>query len=242
MALDYVTGDAPLPTKDEDDGPPQMDETGQLSPEQSARLAEKWQAELSASKKWLVRFTRNARVCEKAYLDERDSLDGGESRVNLFWSNVQVILSAIYGKLPQADVDRKFKDFDDDVARVAAEILQRILNGDIEREYDDTNAAMRDAVFDRFVVGLGQVWCRYDVETEQYDSPVTDPMTGQPAADEFGQPITEKAERIIHEEAEVDYVYWDDFRFSPCRRWRDCRWVARRVYMSKRKLRERFKP
>jgi hypothetical protein len=237
--MEYVTGDAPLPVKD-DEGPPQVDESGQLSREESARLAEKWQAELTASKKWLAKFTRNARVCEKAYLDERDSMDGGESRVNLFWSNVQVILSAIYGKLPQADVDRKFKDFDDDIARVAAEILQRILNGDIEREYDDTNAAMRDAVFDRFVSGLGQVWCRYDVETEEFDSPVTDPTTGQPAADEMGQPITEKAERIIHEEAETDYVYWDDFRYSPCRRWRDARWVARRVYMSKRKLMERF--
>jgi hypothetical protein len=72
-------------------------------------------------------------------------------KVNLFWSNVQVILSAIYGKLPKADVDRKFKDFDDDVARVAGIIMQRILNGDMERDWDDTNAAMRDAVQDRFV-------------------------------------------------------------------------------------------
>ena len=241
--LDYVTGDGPLPgaANDDDDAATAQGQTGAtLSPAQSAALARKWQQELDASKKWLAKFTKNARVCERAYFDERDANGGEESRVNLFWSNVQVILSAIYGKLPQAEVDRKFKDFDDDVARVAAIILERILNGDIEREYDDTNAAMRDAVFDRFVVGLGQVWCRYDVDTEDYQAPQMD-AAGQPVIDPAtGQPLTTSATRIVNEEAEVDYVYWDDFRYSPCRRWRECRWVARRVYLSKRKLAARF--
>jgi hypothetical protein len=101
---------------------------------------------------------------------------------------------------------------------------------------------MRDAVQDRFVSGLGQVWCRYDVETEEYDEPVLDPMSGQPVLDEqTQQPMTRKAERITNEEAEVDYVYWDDFRYSPCRRWRECRWVARRVYMNEARLKKRFK-
>lgn len=237
MALDYVTGDGPLPQSDEE--PAANDGALEDTPD-SGELARKWQEELDASKKWLSRFTRNAHICEKAYFDERDMYGESESRVNLFWSNVQVILSAIYGKLPQADVDRKFKDFDDDVARTAAQILERILNGDIEREYDDTNAAMRDAVFDRFVAGMGQVWCRYDVDTEDYDAPSTDDM-GQPIVDPAtGQPQTETATRIIAEEADVDYVYWDDFRYSPCRRWRECRWVARRVYMSKKKLQKRF--
>lgn len=241
MSLDYQTGDGPLPGELRDDDDEAADLGEGLTPELSAQLATKWQAELAASKKWLSKFTRNARVCERAYLDERDSFSGEESRVNLFWSNVQVILSAIYGKMPQAEVDRKFKDFDDDVARVAAEILERILNGDIEREYDDTNAAMRDAVFDRFVVGLGQVWCRYDVDTEDYETPVLDPATGGPLIDPVTQqPQTQWATRILHEEAEVDYIYWDDFRYSPCRRWRECRWVARRVYMSKKKLATRF--
>jgi hypothetical protein len=211
----------------------------------SAKAARKWQTELSASKKWMGPFTKAARNCEKAYLDEGigdDTLASHDGKVNLFWSNVSVILSAIYGRLPKAEVDRKFKDFDDDVARVAGMIMQRILNGDIEREHDDTAAAMRDAVQDRFIAGLGQVWCRYDVETEEYDEPVTDPMSGMPTTDpETGQPATRKAERIINEEAEVDFVYWADFRYSPCRRWRDCRWVARRVYMSEARLKKRFK-
>src|SRR4051812_17024261 len=132
-------------------------EGGQDPQAASARAARKWQVEISASRKWLEKFTKAARDCEGAYFG-RGGMDNSSVRTyagktNLFWSNVQVILSAIYGRLPKAEVDRKFGDFDDDVARVAGVIMQRILNGDIEREHDDTSASMRDAVQDRFVSG-----------------------------------------------------------------------------------------
>jgi hypothetical protein len=212
----------------------------------STELARKWSTELKAAQKWMRKFTDTGQRCEKAYLDVGMS-GAGEStsysgKTNLYWSNVQVILSAIYGRLPKAEVERKFDDYDDDVARVAGIMMQRILNSDIEREYDDTNAAMRDAVQDRFIAGLGQVWCRYDVDTEEYDEPVMDPMTGQPQVDPMtGQPVTQKAERITNEEAETDYVHWQDFLYSPARRWREVRWVARRVYMNEARLKKRFK-
>lgn len=213
--------------------------------------ARKWQVEIDAARKWMEKFTTAARRCESAYMGSATNGDSSGSdpmtrdqrgKVNLFWSNVQVILSAIYGRLPQAEVDRKFGDFTDDVSRVAGIIMQRVLNGDIEREHDDTNAAMRDAVQDRFIVGLGQVWCRYEVETEEADQPVPNPLTGQPMVDPAtGQPITTKVEKIINEEACVDYVHWEDFLYSPTRRWREVRWCARRVYMSEKQLKKRFK-
>lgn len=212
----------------------------------SAKKAALWQRELSASKKWLEKFTRTGKRCEAHYIDDGSQGDdrlvtSNQGKVNLFWSNVQVVLAAIYGRMPKAEVDRRFDDYQDDVSRVAGIIMQRILNGDLEREYDDTAAAMRDACQDRFIVGLGQVWVRYEVETEEAEEPVIDPMTGQPAIDPAtGQPLTETVEKIVHEDAPVDYVYWEDFRYSPTRRWRDVRWVARRVYMSKPALMKRF--
>lgn len=243
--MEYVSGDAQH-SDAVSEKPPKPGKGGKLSAVDSAKQAKRWQVELSASKRWMAKFTRTARACEQAYMgsyagDDMKALGDYAGKVNLFWSNVQVILSAIYGKLPKADVDRKFKDFDDDTARVAGIIMQRILNGDLERDWDDTNAAMRDAVQDRFITGLGQVWCRYDVETEEYDEPALDPLTGQPVIGADGQPVTQKAERITNEEAETDYVYWDDFRYSPCRRWRECRWVARRVYMKPERVAKRFK-
>lgn len=217
----------------------------------SAEKARRWQVEIDSAKKWMEKFTTQARRCESAYMGSATNGDSSGSdpmtrdqrgKVNLFWSNVQVVLSAIYGRMPKAEVDRKFGDFTDDVSRVAGIIMQRVLNGDMEREHDDTNAAMRDAVQDRFIVGLGQVWCRYEVETEEVDQPVPNPLTGQPMVDPAtGQPITSKTEQIINEEACVDYVHWEDFLYSPCRRWREVRWVGRRVYMSEKQLKKRFK-
>jgi hypothetical protein len=224
---------------EEDDAPQAPPAKDPLT--ESRDEARRWLTELSAAKKWMDKFTKAAERCERAYFDEGpDGLtfedDEGMGKVNLFWSNVQVTCAAIYGRLPKADVKRKFDDFDDDVSRVAGTIMQRILNADLEREWDDTNAVLRDAVQDRFIVGLGQVWCRYDVEIEP--TPV-DPNTPPPIDPATGQPIPQ--EQISNEEAEVDYVHWSDFRYSPCRRWRDCRWVAKRVYMRKKKVMERFK-
>lgn len=235
--MEYDTGDTPNAQADEPKAKGLMD---------SAKLAKKWQVELNASKRWLAPFHRAARQCEKAYLDQSDGtvnvgdVGANDGKVNLFWANVQVTLSAIYGRMPVASVERKFKDFEDDTARVAGIIMERLLNGDIEREHDDAHAAMRDGVQDRFVSGLGQVWIRYDFESEEFEEPALDPM-GQPIIGPDGSPVMTQGERIINEEAEVDYVYWDDFRYSPCRRWRECRWVARRAYMSEAKLRKRFK-
>jgi hypothetical protein len=234
MAVDYVSGAGESQTKGDD-----TDRKGKG--DKYTRLAQKWQEEVAAARKWMQPFWKSARKCEQKYLDERDGENQSQARVNLFWSNTQVLLSAIYGKMPKADVGRRFNDFDDDVARVAGTIMERILNADMERPYDDTSASMRDATQDRFVCGLGQCWARYEVETEEYDAPQLDAMQ-QPVVDPAtGQPATQKAERIVNEEAEVDFIYWEDFLYSPCRRWRDCRWVAKRVYMSKSKLKERFK-
>ena len=203
----------------------------------STELAAKWSVEIRAAKKWLDKFTTGGRRWEKAYMAKQDDdtdtfLSGNAGKVNLFWSNVQVTMSAIYGRMPKADVSRKFADFEDDVSRVAGIMMQRILNGDIEREWDDTNAAMRDAAQDRFIVGMGQVWCRYDVQIEETEEEIPDPMTGIPTL--------QKVEKIINEEALTDYVHWEDFLYSPCRRWSECRWVARRVYMNAARLGERF--
>jgi hypothetical protein len=47
-------------------------------------------------------------------------------------------------------------------------------------------------------------------------------------------------EAIIHEDCLTEYVFWEDFWWSPARTWDDVRWVARRVYMNKEQLRKRF--
>jgi hypothetical protein len=199
-----------------------------------AGLAQRWSTEIDASKQELQKFHDDAKRIVHRYLDKRDDFGKDQSRVNLFWSTMKVLLSMLYARPPKADVSRSFQDYEDDQARVAGTMLQRILNRGFDDDTSAWDAAVRNGIEDWLVVGMGQIWLRYEVKTEQYEVPAV--------FDEFGNelsPATE-AERIVDEDAPVDYVFWDDFFWSPARIWPEVRWVARRVYMTKDQLVERF--
>ena len=199
-----------------------------------AGLAQRWSTEIDASKQELQKFHDDAKRIVHRYLDKRDDFGKDQSRVNLFWSTMKVLLSMLYARPPKADVSRSFQDYEDDQARVAGTMLQRILNRGFDDDSSAWDAAVRNGIEDWLVVGFGQIWLRYEVKTEQYEVPAV--------FDEFGQELSpaSQAERIVDEDAPVDYVFWDDFFWSPARIWPEVRWVARRVYMTKDQLVERF--
>jgi hypothetical protein len=199
-----------------------------------AGLAQRWSTEIQASQQELMKFHTDANRITQRYLDRRDAYAKDESKVNLFWSTMKVLLSMLYARPPKADVSRTFQDFEDDQARVAGLMLQRILNRGFDENVSVWDAAVRQGIEDWLIVGMGQIWLRYEVKTEPYVIPAV--------FDEFGvelQPETE-AERIVDEDAPVDYIYWEDFFYSPARTWPEVRWVARRVWMTKDQLVERF--
>jgi hypothetical protein len=197
-------------------------------------LAKRWQTEIQASQQELLKFHQDANRITQRYLDKRDAYAKDESKVNLFWSTMQVLLSMLYARPPQADVSRSFQDYDDDVARVSGTMLQRLLNRAFNDNVSAWDSAVRQGIEDWLVVGSGQIWLRYEVTTEPYEIPAV--------FDEFGQELSpaEEAERIINEDAPCDYIYWEDFFYSPARTWHEVRWVARRVFMTKDQLKARF--
>lgn len=205
-----------------------------------AEMAQRWEKELTAAKRELSKFHGTGKKLVSRYLDERDGAadDTAEAKFNLFWSNIEVLKASLYAKPPDVDVSNSYKDSEDDVSRVAGNILQRMLNHDIEDGDESTYPDItKQAVGDYLVVGLGQVWYRYEVETRENETEaVTDPQTGVTLA----API--KYEAITGEDAPADYVYWEDFWWSPARVWQDVRWVARRVYMNREELIARFGP
>ena len=200
-----------------------------------AGMAQRWSVEIEASRKELEKFHEDGDKIVERYLDKRDEWRRAESRVNLFWSTMKVLLSLLYARPPKADVSRTFLDAEDDQARVAGTILQRLLNRSFDDNVSQWDAAVRAAIEDWLVVGLGQVWLRYEVETEEREQPAElDPITGEelvPAS---------VFEAIVEEDAPCDYIYWKDFFWSPARTWNEVRWVARRVHMTRDKLIARF--
>ena len=194
-----------------------------------------WGAEIKSANKYLSEFKKDAKHIEERYLDKRGPYEQSEFRVNLFWSTMQVVLSSLYAQPPKADAKRLYDDPNDEASRVGGEILGRLLNNDIQRDGSSSNAAIRTAVQDWSIVGMGQVWARYDVHTtvESFDE-VQDPVSGaviMPA---------EQIEKIENEDALIEWVHWDDFLYSPARVWEEVRWVSRRVYMTREQLIARF--
>lgn len=195
-----------------------------------AGMASLWGTEIEAAGKELKKFHDAADKINTRYLDKRDEYGEADFKVNLFWSSMKVLLSLLYARPPKASVARAFLDSDDDEARVAGVIMQRLLN----RSFSDTisawDAALRQGIEDWLVVGFGQIWLRYEVETEEVPASI-DPITGMEI------PATEQ---IVEEDAPVDYIYWKDFFWSPARTWQEVRWVARRVYMTRDQMNARF--
>jgi hypothetical protein len=194
---------------------------------------EYWTRELQASRKWLSKWHTQARNCERKYLLQPQEVEGSRGEFPLFWSNVETILASMYGQIPKVTVDRANLDPNDDAARVASIIIERIFNYEAEDLESSPYYVMQDCIQDRLVSGLGVAWARYEFKSEQV--PIAPGLD-----DAAGEPVT--MDVITEERCPLDYVRWEDFLYSPCRRWIDKRWMARRVPMSRRDLVKRFGP
>jgi hypothetical protein len=196
---------------------------------------ERWKSEIVMAEKEMDNFHRQGRTTDRRFRDERDSVDGSERKFNIFSANVQIMESVLYSNIPKVDVSRRFGQSMDDVARVAALMLQNSIMQDIDEPECDFGQIMREAVQDRLVPGLGAAWLRLETETEENTlEEVLDPLT---------QDVTQEAatfESVKKQEVLIDHVHWEDFLYSPCRIWRERRWVARRVYMDQDSLVKRF--
>lgn len=197
--------------------------------------ANRWTKEFDAAKKEVKQWQGNAQEIVKRFRDEKGARNRTRSRLNLFTANIQTLRALLYGKVPSVDVTRRFADSGDHVARVSAEMLQRLLNTDIEEGHDSYAAAIEHALDDRLIAGIGNVKVRYEVETEENEvPPITHPETGEELAAGYTEKVT------TEENAEVEYFHWNDQLWSPSRVFGEVRWWAFRTKMSREKLIERF--
>lgn len=235
---------------------------------QEMDLGARWKEEIASAKRWLQPWHTQAHDILKRLKDKGERQDG-ERRVNFFTAEYATKRAVLYGKTPQASVSRRWKDPADDLARVAGEMLSRHLNDDISSGDDGYERALGYALEDRLSVGMGQGRVRYEVETEQeetnaasanlngarlgasapaVDNSGTTPLQGSqealavqaPTLPMGDAPPSPPVERKSTESVKVDYVYWGDFLYSPCKYWEVCRWVAFGADMGRKALKARF--
>ena len=232
-----------------------MSDTGAIEsksqfPSTPSGLQSYWEVEIGAAKDNVKDWWRDGETVIKEFLGE--ATDAGKYRLNLFYADTTTRAANMSG-LPKVRARRRYSDATDDVARTSAEILERLLNSDIDREEDGYRKSLAKARSDWELPGLGITRFRYVMETE--------PVEGIPAqkgpcptcggeveeceeCDEAGEievaPEVPAGERKIHEDVETDYVFWKDFLWSPAKTWSDVRWIAYRTELTRDELVARF--
>jgi hypothetical protein len=112
---------------------------------------------------------KDAEKADRNYHDKCDNIDdlyanleklakgGTERQMHIFWANLQVLYPAIYSRPPTPIAQPRFKDRDD-LARKAADILERAQVVDVEADnFHDTLLLARD---DLGISSRGVIWCR----------------------------------------------------------------------------------
>lgn len=198
-----------------------------------------WINEINVTSKELdEKWRTSADKVVEAYLDDRKSdgvVGGPDNKYNVFWANIRILKSALYATPPKPTVTRDWGDNKDDAARVASLMLERILQRGFTKDRSDMHSGIKQCVEDRLIPGLGQIWFRYEVETEPVSHPA---VMSQDGTTVLVPAVT--GERIVSEKVCTDYVYWRDFLWQLSRSWEEVGWVARRVWMRKKKFLKRF--
>lgn len=153
-------------------------------------------------------------------------------KFNVLWSNIQTLKPSTYSALPKPQIERRFSD-PDPVSRVGAEIWERTLKSN--NELVGLDEVLRDITDDFLLFARGTPWVRYvpTFEDIQQEKQIIGP-------DGFPQVVTEMVSTLTKERVETDFVGYRDFLHSPARKWREVRWVARRVFMTRKQCRDRF--
>lgn len=191
-------------------------------------MSEYWKKEIESAEKRQKNFWQKGSKVVDRFLDQRKEIrpgidDSSFSRLNLFHANITTQMAMMYGRVPKVDVGRRFDDAGDDIGRISAELLQRMLNTSIQAPGSNECDVLRSCLQDRMLPGLGVARVRYDIRTSK-------------EAGEDG----EEYEVLESESAVVEYTHWRDFLWGYSRTWSTVPWVGFKTYLTKEEVEKRF--
>lgn len=219
-----------------------------ISPEEQKRLGDRetfarWKAEVDFAVKdpAYAEWLRQMKKINKRYRDERsNAASKAKRRLNILWSNVQTLKPALYSRMPQPVVERRFMDRDP-AARTASLILERVCLFQMEVGY--FHSAVERSIFDYLLSGIAQVWVRYEPHIETViEAGENEEIEGQ---ERSAEDVAEEGdgtpyEKVAFEKVCVDYVHPEDFVWGIARCWNEVPWVRKRSYMTHSEIAERF--
>jgi len=215
-----------------------------------ADISGRWIAEIDFATREpnYVAWCEKVQKINRRYRDERKTIAQNQKKFNILWSNVQTLMPAVYSKMPKPIVERRFMDRDPS-ARLSSIILERTSAFQMEVGY--YHHSTQKAVLDYLLGGMGQVWLRYEptfetvaegeenaeVEQAETEAGDTEALTASEVAENGdGVPY----ERLTYERVCVDFVHYRDFLWGSARCWQEVPWVARRTYLTRSEIAEKF--
>lgn len=189
----------------------------QGEPPKSARY---WHNQIDASLKREEKWRKRADAVVCRYMDERDRDDVDvERRINILWSNTEVLKSILFAELGSPDVRRTFPQPGklNKIARTSALVLERALVACGNRY--DVAGEIEDAVTDYLLPGRGQGWIEYDAE-------IVEDANG--------------AQTVGYQEVKICHVPYDEWTHGPGKKWRQVPWVARMHLFTKDDFQTQF--
>ena len=128
------------------------------------RDAKPWLDLLADAEKCYEDYQDRADNIDKIYADLKTIATSGDRQFRIFWANLEVLKPSMYSRPPIPVVAPRFKDRRP-VPRAAADLLERSLVADFER--DDVDTTMRMVRDDLATNARGVAWVRYDPDSEE---------------------------------------------------------------------------
>lgn len=216
---------------------------------ESSKRAAHWKDQVKAHDEDNENWHRRGRDIIRRYRDSRHkAAEERARRLNILWSNTQIMRPAVYGHAPTPIIERRFLDHDT-TGRMSAQMLERAVRNEIEE--NSFHRTMRQCVNDFLLPGRGVAWVRYEPKMGMSDSIPS--SSEHDMTDEYGEvewteasPEEEKLEdtgaQIIDESVPVDYIAWQDFYMFPsrARTWKEVQAVGKKIYLSRDECIEHF--
>src|SRR5436190_9818852 len=164
----------------------------------------KWKNEISRYEKRFENWETKCKKIIQRYEDERGGIvDDRQSKFNSLWANIQTMLPSLYARLPNPQVDRRYKQ-QDDVGRITSEVLQRCIKFCLDGQ--NAHDKFRQSMLDYLLCARATLWVRYEPTIETKESELEDGGLD---------------ETLEWEDALIDYVHWRDFGHTDGKNWQE---------------------
>lgn len=215
-----------------------------------------WHSQISTAEDRHQTFIKDAKESIEVYRGKKD-LDDTQRRLNVWWYVINTLLPAYYSSTPKAEV-RLRKRVGAMPYQLGSVVLERCTQYAMD-EFFDFDAVGYNAALQFLLTGRGILWARYEAEFEEEETEIAllrgsngelVDANGKPFEQEEDTELITTPEGIItakikleikdDERAILESINYNDYLKSDGRTEAEIEWKARRAFMSKEEVSEKF--